>query len=240
VAMTTKNTIPSIALTLALAFACQDVKQKETGTFSPLSLQEVYSHIHPSYAKKLAFTADLEVERRDDFGASKYTGRLSIDRNGTSILELDKTPHYEMTLSDTLITIPGDGGEPLLIDLTSEAHNVLLAHYVPILESNPFRYLYKSFRYFIQTSNPDTTFIRVEENLEKKKFGDVKITVHKKTGFILEIYFYSISGDLGRHVQYRRPRRIDGEALATEMIMDYAAQGSVIRERFMLKNIVLR
>ena len=238
--MTAKNTMPSIALILAFSFTCQDIQQEKTVSYSPISRQEIYSHIHPSYAKKLAFTADLEVERRDDFGTSSYAGRLSVDRNGTSILELDKTPHYEMTLSDTLITIPSDGGEPLIIDPTSEAHNVLLAHYVPIIECDPFRYLDKSFRYFIRTSNPDTTFIRVEESLEKKKFGDVKIVVHKKTGFILDIYFYSISGDLGRHVQYRRPRRIDGEALATEIILDYAAQGSVIRERFILKNIVVQ
>jgi len=230
-----------IVLTFILSFvfllACASNDKKKEKQLPEITALELHRYVHPSYFKNLVFTANLGIERKDNDGLHNYTGDLYVDRTATSALIIDQKAKFKMTFQDTAATISTGNDKPIELDLTNINHNIVLFREVCVIEPNPFRFLKRFYNYYIDSSNNDTTLVIVKENTQNKRVGEIKIYIDKSTGFITDIYFYSTAGDMGRHVEYQKPKRLGEEIMATEIIVFFVSQNTVVRERYRLTDI---
>jgi hypothetical protein len=208
-----------------------------TSSEQSITLAEVKSQIRPVYFAPLHIKADLEIERRDDTGVNTYGGELELNRSGISSLRIEQPQTFRLTMTADSVAFSTGSSVPLSIDLPGPQHNIVRLREVNVLEFNPFRYLNVHYDYSLDTSRPDTTLIWIREAREESVFGDIKVVIEPMTGRITDLYFYSVSGDLGRHVRYASPERVGDFEIPSKVIIDHAAQAMVIHEIYRLKDI---
>jgi len=222
------------ALLLLPLLACSG---ETTSSEQNISLDEVKSLIRPVYFAPLHIKADLEIERLDDTGVNTYGGELELNRSGISRLRIEQPQTFRLSMTADSVAFSTGSSVPLTIDLTSPQHNIVLLREINVLEFNPFRYLKKDYLYTLDKSRPDTTLIWIKEKQQKPAYGDIKVVVQPQTGWITDIYFYSIDGDLGRHLRYASPERVGEFEIPGKVIIDHAAQAMVIHEVYRLVNL---
>lgn len=232
-----KIMIPIISAFVLLS-GCSPHKESQNA-FIPLDRIKINEYVHPGYFKSLKFRAHLNIARKDDQGIVNYSGELCVDRSDTSKLVINEKVKFTMTYTQNSASFQSGQGKPINLDLSNPAHNVLHLREVSVIEPSPFRYLDSLYEFQINLANKDTTFILVTDTAPRKRIGQIKIYVQKATGYITDLFFYSAVGDMGRHVHYRQPLHIGGVLCPGEIIIDFAARATVVREHYKLENIVI-
>lgn len=227
----------AVILSTSLFTRCSRDNNYQIEQLKKISIGNIKKYLHPDYFKEIKFDAHLAIERKDENGLHHYTGALTVDRGGISRLIIHQKAQYVMTLTNTRATIAAGDAKPMELDLTNPAHNIVLFREPVVLECNPFRYLNRFYDYFMDTTENDTILVIVKQKTRDKRVGDIKIFILKETGLVSEIFFYATSGDLGRRVQYLNPARLENLLIPTEIIIDFVAESSVVRERYRLENI---
>jgi len=223
-----------LAASMILLAGCSH--KKKNNPLVEIDRSQLKQYIHHSYFSKTGFHANVVIERKDSDGIHRNSGTLFVDRNDTSRLIINQKKKFTMKFTDNYAAIQTGQDKPLELDLTNIRHNIVSFREISVLEFNPFRYLARFYKYYLDTSCKDTT--RIIARIIDKESGDIKIDIQKETGLVLDIYFYSVSGDMGRHVHYSMPVRVGPDTIPSVVIIDFAARGQVIRERYKLENLV--
>jgi len=225
----------SLLLFVFLVFSCssQDANNKP----KPIEMAGLKNLLHESYFAKFRMDAELDIKRKDEAGEHISNGHLHIDRSGTSRLTIDQKKPYTMTLTENKVTIKTGTAKPMILDLNNRNHYVTPFREICVIEPNPFRYFKRFHKFLLDESDNDTLTVFIKEDSERPRFGDIRVFIHKNTGYILGINFYSIGGDLGRRVIYKHPIKENGIIVPTDIVMDFAGNGEVVREEYLLKDI---
>ncbi len=224
-----------LAVSMILSAGCSH--KKKNNPLVEIDRSQLKQYLHHSYFSKTGFHANLVIERKDSDGIHRNSGSLFVDRNDTSRLVINQKKKFTMRFTSTRAAIQTGKDKPLELDLTNINHNIASFREISVLEFNPFRYLARFYKYYLDTSCKDTT--RIIARIMNKQTGDIKIEIQKETGLVLNIYFYSVSGDMGRHVHYSLPVRVGPDTIPSLVIIDFASGGQVVRERYELEHISL-
>jgi len=239
--MTTMRRTLAVGLLIIAFLSCSGEKENKSA-LKEIDYSQLRNLVHQSYFAPLQVNADLTIIRKDDEGTHSNKGVLRIDRTGTSRLEIEQKQPYIMTFSEDKLTIKSGSAKPMELDLYNLNHylNVPLFREISVIEPNPFRYYKRFHKYFLDDSDNDSLIVIIREEAEQKKLGDTKVFIHRNTGFVLGLKFYSPDGDMGRRVEYKNPVRQGEFFIPSKIIIDFASEGTVVHEQYLLKNIVIR
>jgi hypothetical protein len=211
--------------------------QDISGEPEPITYKDAKNIIAPDYFENLKLQSNLIVERKDQYGTHNYNAELLIDRQNSSRLFVKQSSTFEITLLDSIVNVRFNDDDPIKVDLTNRTQDILEFREISVVALNPFRYMDSRYAFFRDDSHVDTTIITASLAGEHKKGNKVNIVVQKRTGFISDLYLISPSGDMGRHVQYKKPVRFNGVLLPSEVIIYYPYTAHIIREHYIMLNL---
>jgi hypothetical protein len=223
-----------------LTLACAHCTKSEQEALRQVTQAEVDQLLSPAYFSQAKLETPLVIERRDAYGTHSYNGTLLLDRENVSQLRINQSTPFEMTFCDTAAAITLGDGKPINIVLSNKRQNVLEFREVSVVALNPFRYLRQQYDFFLESSPGDTAHIIAKLQTAQKDAGRTRISIEKRRGFISDIMFYAPSGDMGRHVAYRKPVRSSEGVLPTEIFIDFPFQATIVKEHYILLDVLAK